>query len=144
MSAVVDASVIVRALLPGQAYHAEARMWLEQQDELLAPRLLWYEVTTALRRLEYANVLDPATTDIVLQAALSLRIKMTAAKHLHAQALAIARALGVSRAHDAAYLAVAVEHGVPLATLDERLVRNGRSHGYPLIHPAEVVRSAAR
>ena len=142
MKAVVDASVVVRALIPGQPFHDETRAWLSRQRELVAPRLLWYEVLTALRRLEHAGLLDPATVDAIVAAALELPVKVTAARHLFPRALAIARQLGMSRTHDAAYLAIAADQGIPLATLDERLIRNAQAHGFQVVHPGQSLHVA--
>ncbi|MEW6045465.1 MAG: type II toxin-antitoxin system VapC family toxin [Bacillota bacterium] len=138
MSAVIDASVVVRAVLPGQPHHDAVHSWLSTQQDLLAPRLIWYEVTTAIRRLEHAGVIDTETGSSALEAALQLRIRVEAPRQIYFDALSLARALQLSRTHDAVYLAVARLHRSPLVTLDERLLHNARSHGYDVRHPAEL------
>ena len=76
MKAVVDASVIVRAVLPGQPYHAEVRRWLAGVTELLAPHLLPFEVTTAIRHLEFTGVVPPDAAEAALAEALRLRVRL--------------------------------------------------------------------
>lgn len=136
MKAVVDASVIVRAVLPGQPYHAEVRRWLAGVTELLAPHLLLFEITTAIRYLEFTGVLPPDAAEAALAEALRLRVRLSSPRSLYLQALRLARELGTSRAHDAAYLALALLTSYPLFTLDERFIRNATAHGYPVHHPA--------
>ena len=136
MKAVVDASVIVRAVLPGQPYHAEVRRWLAGVTELLAPHLLLFEITTAIRHLEFTGVVPPDAAEAALAEALRLRVRLWTPRSLYLQALRLARQLAVSRPHDAAYLALAVHASCPLFTLDERFIRNATTHGYPVRHPA--------
>ena len=48
--------------------------------------------------------------------------------------LAVAMAHGLT-AYDAAYLALAQEHGLPLATLDQKLAQAARHEGVALLGP---------
>lgn len=70
MKAVLDASVIVRAVLPGQPYHQEVRTWLTRVTVPLAPHLLYFEVTSALRHLEFLRAIAPEVTETALREAL--------------------------------------------------------------------------
>lgn len=136
MRAVLDASVVVRAALPGQPYHAEVRAWMRGLTEAIAPHLLPFEVATAIRRLEAGGHISPEHAEVALIEALRLRVTLRTPRDLHIRSLHLARALGVSRTHDAAYLALALEEGCPLYTLDERFIRNAAQHGHPVRHPA--------
>lgn len=118
MKAVLDASVIVRAVLPGQPYHREVRTWLPRVTVALAPHLLYLEIASALRHLEFLGVIAPKVTETALR-----------------EALRIARDLGLSRARDAAYLALAQREGCAVYSLDERLSRNAQPKGYPVYLP---------
>lgn len=135
MKAVLDASVLVRAVVPGQAYHAEVRDWLRGIAEPLAPHLMPFEVATAIRHLEFAGLISPDTAEAALVEALRLRVDLRASREMHLHALHLARELQVSRTRDVAYLALALREGCPLVTLDERFLRNAVSRGYAVRHP---------
>ncbi|MDR7520997.1 MAG: type II toxin-antitoxin system VapC family toxin [Armatimonadota bacterium] len=136
MRAVLDASVLVRAVLPGGPDHAEVRAWMRGLTEALAPHLLPFELTTAIRRLEAGGQVLAEDAEVALAEALRLRVTLRTPRDLHVRSLHLARALGVSRTQDAAYLALALSEGCPLYTLDERFIRNAAAHGYPVRHPA--------
>jgi predicted nucleic acid-binding protein len=104
--------------------------------EAVAPHLLPFEVTTAIRRLEAGGHVLGEDAEVALVEALRLRVTLRTPRDLHVRSLHLARTLGVSRTQDAAYLALALAEGCPLYTLDERFIRNAASHGYPVRHPA--------
>jgi predicted nucleic acid-binding protein len=133
--AILDASVLVRAVVPGQAYHAEVREWLRGVTEPLAPHLLPFEVATAIRHLEFLGLVSPEAAEAALVEALRLRVNLRSSRELHLHALRLARELRVSRTRDVAYLALALRENCPLFTLDERFIRNAASRGYPVRHP---------
>lgn len=135
MKAVLDASVLVRAVVPGQTHHAQVRNWLKSIRELCAPHLLPFEVATAIRRLEFAGAITQETAESALREALRLRVRLWTPPGLHLEALRVARQLGISRARDTAYLALAIHAGCPLFTLDERFLRDAQGKGYAVLHP---------
>lgn len=130
MKSVVDASVLVRASVTEQEQHAEARAWLAGIAELVAPHLIWFEVTTAIRKMEFAGMLSREQAERDLQAALSLSVRLESPEGLFLESMALARKLKVSRTRDTAYLALALREDCPLYTLDKRFQRNASSHGY--------------
>lgn len=138
MKAVVDASVLIRSVIPDE--HTDAtRQWIALCTELVAPRFLWYEVVSVMRRLEYLKVIDEITVDQSLNQLLSLPISLVGRKPTYGRMIRLARELDLSRTYDMAYLALAIEQGCPLVTLDERLIRNARSRGYHVSHPREYL-----
>ncbi len=139
MKAVLDASVLVRAVVPGQEYHAEVRRWLHGITEPLAPHLMPFEVTTAIRHLEFSGLLPPEAAEAALMEALRLRVGLRTFREMHLEALHLARELQVSRTRDVAYLALALRESCSLFTLDERFIRNATSRGYPVRHPVKEV-----
>ena len=135
MKAVLDASILVRAVVPGQLYHREVRAWLATVTEAVAPALLPFEVTTAIRHLEFTRVITGVVADTALSAALRLRVSLRMFPDLHLQTFHLARELALSRARDTSYLALALAEECPLFTLDERFLRSCASRGYPVRHP---------
>lgn len=135
MKAVLDASVLVRAVVPGQVYHSDVRVWLRGVTEPIAPHLMPFEVATAIRHLEFAGLITREAAEAALVEALRLRVRLQATRDMHLHALRLARELQVSRTRDAAYLALALREGCPLFTLDERFLRNATPRGYPVRHP---------
>lgn len=137
MKAVLDASVLIRAVVPGQLHHEAVRTWVSTVTEAIAPALLFFEAVTAIRHLEAHRVIDTEVADGALSAVLGIRVTVRMSPELHRRAYALARELGVSRASDAAYLAVALTEGCPLFTVDERFLKNSLSHGYDVRHPVK-------
>lgn len=135
MKAVLDASVLVRAVVPGQPYHAEVRECLRGVSEALAPHLMPFEVTTAIRFLEFNGLIPRPAAEAAVTEALRLRVALRTPRGLHRESLLLARELGVSRTRDVAYLALALRENCPVLTLDERFIRNARTKGYSVQHP---------
>lgn len=134
MKAVLDVSVLVRAVVPGQAHHAQVRNWLKSVREPYAPHLMPFEVATAIRHLEFAGAITQETAEGALREALRLRVRLWTPPGLHLEALRLARQLGASRTRDTAYL-LAIHAGCPLFTLDERFLRDAQGKGYAVLHP---------
>lgn len=117
MTVVVDASVVVSALVGGDARSEWAASVL--QGTLLAPALLPFEVANVLRRLETGGRLTPDGAAQGLADLRDLRIELWPFDAVVAQVWALRGSLS---AYDASYVAVAAAADVPLATLDGKLV----------------------
>jgi predicted nucleic acid-binding protein len=132
MAFIVDASVVGAWLLPDEANDlAELAMARLQDDDALAPDLLWHEVPSLL--LTAARRHRIAGEDIL---ALLYRLAATPLKNagpgddVEIVRLALRHQLS---AYDAAYLALAVLQKLPLATADTRLAAAARAEDVPLI-----------
>lgn len=132
MSFVVDASVVGAWLLPDEDNQlAEAVMARMEEEDALAPDLLWHEIRSIL--LTAARRRRIAGEDIV---ALLYRLADAPLKNAGAGdgveivRLALRHQLS---AYDAAYLALAFLRKLPLATADKRLAAAALSEGVPLI-----------
>jgi predicted nucleic acid-binding protein len=132
MAFVVDASVVGAWLLPDEDNPlAEIAMARMEEEDGLAPDLLWHEIRSIL--LTAARRRRIAGEDIV---ALLFRLADTPLKNAGAgdgvEIIRLALRHQLS-AYDAAYLALAVLRKLPLATADKRLAAAARSEGVRLI-----------
>jgi len=125
---VVDASVWVSRLVPGDGHHASSRAWLERHVAagglIAAPVLLLAEVAGAIsRRTGDATLARRAVTAILVVPTLRLVAVDQRLAHVAAQ---LAGDLGL-RGADAMYAATAMELNVPLVTWDQgQLARAGQ------------------
>lgn len=121
----VDASVVVR-LVASHENTVIQDVWDKWRDEgyrVIAPALLFYEVTNALyRSAKYGTISEMAASE-ALKAAESLPIQLYADADLHQRALAVAQRYGLPAAYDAHYVALAQSCGAVLWTTDKRLVK---------------------
>jgi predicted nucleic acid-binding protein len=122
-SAVVDASVVVRWIVPERGA-SEALGLLARSVDWVAPRLMLSEVAGALRRKVAAGELTAGLAAQGLEFVLGIVAR--GALRLYRDELVIRSALALSLAHqhkipDCLYLALAEEAGIALATADRRL-----------------------
>lgn len=117
---VVDASVVLSALLSGSGAGARARERLRQDPELQAPYLLDVEVTAALRRRVRLGQTGVERAESVL----SDLIDLAALRWEHEPLLPRAWELRENLTpYDAVYVALAEALDAPLVTSDARLSR---------------------
>jgi len=122
----VDASLVVRLLASGEAESPAVQLWREWHASgrpLIAPTLLYYEVSNALRRYAAQGELLPEEAAEALEAALSLGITLYGDADLHRRALELAGRFSLSATYDAHYLALAERLGAAFWTADRRLTR---------------------
>lgn len=120
----VDSSAVAPLLLPeehsrrAEAMVAEAR---RNNDQIVAPKLLEYEVTNALLRAVRRGRIDAAQAAERLHAFDLLPIMFLDAR-VHHEALAIALRYNLPAAYDAHYLALAERLSCDFWTADQRLI----------------------
>lgn len=133
--ACVDASLVVRVLVPGQysdrALDALAG-WQEDGTQLVAPALLAFEVTSVLRRLVHLRELTAEEGDQALEGFLRLDVRLLSRRGIFPLAWRLARELNQPRAYDVSYLAVGLLLGCEFWTADERLY-NIAGKRYPFV-----------
>ena len=119
----VDAGLVIRlvAVPESTAVQQLWDTWTQKGQQIIAPSLLFYEVTNALYRYQKNGLLSERAVDLALRAAQSLPVELHADGDLHANALRIARLYGLSAAYDAHYLALAQAFGAEMWTADQRL-----------------------
>ncbi len=97
--------------------------WRESESQIVAPALIYYEVSNAFHRLAIGRLLLPERAAQLLEDALSLNITLYSDAELHRRASTLARQLMLSATYDAHYLALAERLEAEFWTADQRLVR---------------------
>lgn len=119
--AVFDASVLVRAVLDESE---AARKWTSRAEtaevHVLAPDLIWAEVTHAMRRLVRAGSMTTTVATGGLAWLTGLPLESRSVRPFAAVSLARALSTGLS-AYDACYLVLAEAADATLVTADVRL-----------------------
>ncbi len=119
MSVVVDASVIVAALVDSGPDGGWAEEVIDDQV-LYAPELVRVEATNVLRRLERAEHITAAEANGAQEDLTQLEIELFPFEPFADRTWELRHTV---TSYDAWYVAVAEELGYPLATLDRRLAR---------------------
>jgi predicted nucleic acid-binding protein len=120
LSVVVDASVLVAALIDTGPDGLWAEEVLSTSGSLLAPELATVEATNILRRLELAKRLTTAEANAAHEDLMQLDLELFAFEPFADRVWALRHSV---TSYDAWYVAVAEALGLPLATLDARLSR---------------------
>ena len=119
MSTVIDASVLVSALLDD----GPEGQWAEDiiaAGSLHAPELLQVEVANTLRKLERAKDITSAQANAAFEDLMQLKLELFSFDPFADRIWQLRHNL---TSYDAWYVAVAEALNLPLATLDERLAR---------------------
>jgi predicted nucleic acid-binding protein len=128
-SAVVDASVVVRWILPERGA-SEALALLATPIDWMAPRLMLSEVAGALRRKVTAGELTAGLAAQGLDFVLGIMARGVLRLHRDETVIRSALALSITHQHkvpDCLYLALAEDTGAALATADLRLSEIARA-----------------
>lgn len=120
----VDASVVLRRTLqPDDDVIKELwQSWVDDEIRLVAPTLLFYEVTNGLYRQQRNKVLSPETVWKALELALDLPINLVNEANFHLRALELATKYNLPAAYDAHYLALAEWMDIEFWTADMKLI----------------------
>lgn len=135
----VDASLMVR-LVADPADKLVAQLWDEwtiDRRRLVAPALIYYELSNALYRYQRAGIMSTETVSLALETALALPVSIYDERALHQRALDFAARLSLPAAYDAHYLALADWLGAEFWTADLRLARAVREN-LPWVHAVET------
>ncbi len=122
--ACVDASLIIRTLVPGPfTDRALALMGVWRRDEvsLVAPALLAFEVTSVLRRCVYLRKMSPTHGERAFDAFRKINIRLSHRQGIFPLAWELAQRFDRPRAYDTAYLAYARLNDCEFWTADEKL-----------------------
>lgn len=125
----VDASVVLRRVLQPDDDAVEGlwRSWVDNDIRLVAPTLLFYEVTNGLYQQQKNKILSPEIIWKSLELSLDLPINLVNETTLHVRALELAAKYNLPATYDAHYLALAEWMEVDLWTADIRLANAVKS-----------------
>ena len=105
---------------------------------LVAPALLWSEVTSVLNEMRWRGELSVALADAAFDRLVSSPIDRHAGDELYRDARKVSRQLGWAKTYDAEYVGLARRHAVRLLSRDERL-RRGASRLITIVAPDDVL-----
>lgn len=130
---VVDASVMLDALLPGDHQaetSAQFSTWIDARINLAAPSLWLAECTSGVRAAVYRGLLSAEAGRDLLSTLPDFPVQVYGLEMRHCHlALNWASRLGQVRAYNGFYLALAEEIGAELWTNDRRLFNGVRQLG---------------
>jgi predicted nucleic acid-binding protein len=127
----IDAGPVVQLTAFPEAVEIQAiwERWDEQAATIIAPALLFYEVTNVLFRYMKHNIFTREMAYAALDASLALPIILIEDIELHQLAAVAAERFGLKAAYDAHYLALAERSGAELWTTDEKLYKKMQALG---------------
>jgi predicted nucleic acid-binding protein len=136
MRFVLDNSVLVAWAFDERSDYADAVGGSLADGRALVPSVWPLEFADTLLVAERHGRLNEAEVTRIRDYVLSLRIEVVAdhAPRITTEVLALARQHRLS-VYDASYLDLAMREGLPLASLDQRLVEAARRCGVPLVEP---------
>jgi predicted nucleic acid-binding protein len=128
---VVDASVLLKLLLPEKESDLVRRLWghwLEQDTEIVAPFLLAYEVISVLRNKVFRGELPPEAGEAAFVAFRTQEISLLHPEGIEEKAWGLARRWNLPTGYDAAYLALAELLDYEFWTADRRFAASLRKN----------------
>ena len=134
--AVIDASLVLKALLPDlETTRCQAVLAHLQNAQLVAPALWVYEVTSTLAKAVHFKQLTVEDSKAVLHQALELDMQIIAPDETQSN-LAFEWTLRLKRAsaYDSFYLAIAEALDAPFWTADQRLINVFQDHKPSWLH----------
>ncbi|HEY9705235.1 MAG TPA: type II toxin-antitoxin system VapC family toxin [Allocoleopsis sp.] len=120
----IDANFLVRLVSSHPSETIYLQLWTQWKNnnyQIFAPTLCYYEVSNALYRMNKANLLSTENANLALEYALNLDIILYGNIGLHIQASKLAKQLNLSAAYDAHYLALAQLLESDFYTADKKL-----------------------
>ncbi|MBD2652620.1 type II toxin-antitoxin system VapC family toxin [Synechocystis sp. FACHB-383] len=129
----IDNSFLILLLTKEDSFNKAQLLWREWQTKnntIIAPKLIYYEASNVLHRLQRFKQIDSAQEKLNL--VFKLNIKIYEYDQLHQDALTIAERFQLPAAYDAHYLALAEKMQIDFYTCDKKLF-NSAQQNFPRI-----------
>jgi predicted nucleic acid-binding protein len=120
---VTDASLLLATVLEENHSDRATRLFdqfIQQQQQLAAPRLLRYELVSVVRKSVYSDLITVDEAQIALDTLFEKRVRLFFNEALLRRAYAFATQFNRPAVYDSQYLAVAEFLGCDFWTVDER------------------------
>ena len=134
----VDASIAVKWLFPEESYSDLALGLLDRNlaadQPIIAPPLLWSEVTNAVRQRMRRDGVSLSRASQLLDQFLALPLRLVAPEQLYQHALLLASRHGLDATYDAQYVVLAQHQRCDLWTDDRHLIANVQP-SLPFVRP---------
>ena len=128
---ILDASLALAYVMPDEDSSVARRiMSLIEEAPALAPTIWIYEIASGLRQGRARNRLSGEVADSVMTTLTGLHIEFEQPNGHRLMELSNMTGLTV---YDASYLALCLQHQLPLASLDRRLVQAARDLGIEVL-----------
>jgi predicted nucleic acid-binding protein len=138
---ILDASVAAKWFLSDEELVAQADLvriaMLDRRVSLVAPTVLWPEVAHALVSAVRRQRMDQEVAQVMSDDFQNVRPLIAEEEVDPHDSVRIALATGVS-AYDAQYLHLGSQLDEKVVTADERMLHQGRSHGYDVVWLGDV------
>ena len=138
---IIDASVAAKWFLTDEALTEHAALvrtaMVQRRVGFMAPSVIWPEVAHAVVRAVRRKRLDPEAAQAISGDIVDVRPLIRVAEVDPFTAIRTALATGVS-ACDAQYLRLGARFDLKVLTADERMVEQGRAHGYDVVWLGDV------
>ena len=138
MSVVVDANLLASQALPlpyGDLAIQRLRLWQMDEEIIIAPVLLVYELTTIMRKAITAGWLsETAAAERLSEILRTGPLLIPPDDVLNREALFWAKRIGQNKAYDSHYLALAARESATLWTADRRLANGAEQAGLAQVH----------
>lgn len=137
---VVDASIALAWCFPDEkSEYADAVLVALEGQQILVPSVWPLEITNAIVVGRRRNRIDSLQTQrfVELLEGLKIRESVLPLTWCTSNVLPLAQEYGLS-AYDASYLAVAIRHNTPLATLDTILSKAARKIGIEVLSEKQI------
>jgi predicted nucleic acid-binding protein len=113
---------------------------LATANELVAPALLWSEVTSVLHETRWRGEISADLADLALERLCEAAIHRRASADVYRRAWSVADGFGWAKCYDAEFIGLADAVGAPLYTRDARLARRAERL-VQILGPDDVRRS---
>jgi predicted nucleic acid-binding protein len=133
MHFVLDASIAAAWLLPEEYSDAAETVIASMSDLCPVPSLFWFEVRNILAMCERRGRIGTGGALINMERV--RRLPLDDAGIGGDSSVLLLAASHTLSAYDAAYLSLAMNRGIPLATLDRKLAAAARKEGVPVLAP---------